>query len=164
MIKIITKGKIPFLVVSIDEVKRIDNDDGSVLWEIDSSKLPKDIKLVFPPMRFTELSEQACSEYVDKIYEGGIDPYPGSIENAVMITTFYPDYNEEHVFKKDVPYIIAKDSLKSLLISEDVWLKYWITELIIIKTRNHGAGLNSLDADEKLNKAFDDILLIKIKE
>jgi len=163
MIKTITKSKVPFLVISTDECTYTDMDDGKRIYDLDLAKLPRNEYDWDSMNGFTELSEQACKDYVyefDSICTAIGDTNPNKpISGYVAFNNIF--LKENSTFEI---FDTAKDALKEMLQNEGIWLKYWITELIIIKTRSHGAGLNSLDADEKLNKAFNDILIIKIKE
>jgi hypothetical protein len=142
MIKKIINGKIPFIIISDDEVITIDMEDGTRICDLPATIFPQDIPLVFPPVRFSELSEEECKEYVIQGYLNYGTSKPlgwGWIYNTC-----------------DTALNTPKDALISLLKDNDIWLKNWVP----VPLHDDQNELYEIE----FNNAHADVFLIKIKE
>jgi len=143
---------VKLLIVSISKDSVIENDcsDGYLTFmynQYSEINLPNNHCSIIG--KFSELSNEEC---VQLIYS----------KQALDDITNYCNYGDILAFRS------AKDSLKSLLISNDLWLKDWIVkpETIWEAESESQAGEIAdlfLDYEEKLNKASEDFLIIKIK-
>lgn len=146
--KTITKGKIPFSIIPIKNDEKIELDSNlEVIGNI------------------SNLTEEQCRDLVDTIFIE-IPPSPSNDMDGDW-DIGYVDYlnigeceyagwqSDSSVFRH------AKESLQSLLISEDIWIKKWVYVPYDESCKDkRGLHLEFPGGEEYLNLA-DDLVLVK---
>lgn len=154
------EGKIPFLVISVPKIAFyfdwIKVKEGiAIYWETKDDRIGKILTNFQSENEFeilgkySELSNTDCTKLVEKE-----SPY---FEHPVTKERFPTSYKS------------PKESLKSLLISKDLWLKEWLEKPKTIWEPESESQANEIadifmGYEEKLNKASEEFLIILTNE